>query len=67
MQLQNFSKIFLVQKSGIWTGTNTKPTFFFNFFTSVSWGLCTGTKYEKVVLFVFSTGTKGEFRIFEEN
>jgi hypothetical protein len=39
---------------------------FFEFFSSISWGLCTGTKGEKVVLFGFSTGTKDEFRIFEE-
>jgi hypothetical protein len=40
---------------------------FFEFFTSISRGLSTGPKGEKVVLFGFSNGTKGEFRIFEEN
>jgi hypothetical protein len=35
------------------------------FFRSISWGLCTGTKCVKAVLFGFSTSTKGEFRIFE--
>jgi hypothetical protein len=55
MQHQNFSKIF--QKF--------KKTFF-EFFSSIPWGLCTGTKCEKVVLFGFSTGPKGEFRIFDE-
>jgi hypothetical protein len=43
-----------------------KNTTFFEFFSSISWGLCTDTKCAKVVLFGFSTGTKGEFRIFEE-
>jgi hypothetical protein len=38
----------------------------FGFFSSISWGLFTDTKCEKVVLFGFSTGNKGEFRIFEE-
>jgi hypothetical protein len=33
---------------------------FFEFFSSISWGLCTGIKGEKVVLFGFSTGTKTE-------
>jgi hypothetical protein len=33
---------------------------FFAFFSSISWGLCTGTKGEKVVLFGFSTGTNTE-------
>jgi hypothetical protein len=33
---------------------------FFEFFSSISWGLCTGTKGEKGVLFGFSTGTKSE-------
>jgi hypothetical protein len=37
-----------------------------NFFPAISWGLCTGTKGEKMVIFGFSTGTKSEFRIFEE-
>jgi hypothetical protein len=36
----------------------------FGFFSSISWGLCTGTKCEKVVLFGFNTGTKSEFRLF---
>jgi hypothetical protein len=39
---------------------------FFEFFSSISWGLCTGTKGEKVVINGFSTGTKDKFRIFEE-
>jgi hypothetical protein len=38
---------------------------FFEFFSSISWGLCTGTKGEKVVIFGFGTGTKSEFRIFK--
>jgi hypothetical protein len=33
---------------------------FFEIFSSISWGLCTGTKCEKVVLFGFSTGTQSE-------
>jgi hypothetical protein len=33
---------------------------FFEFFSSISWGLCTGTKGQKVVLFGFDTGTKSE-------
>jgi hypothetical protein len=46
---------------------NFPKKIFFEFFSSISWGLCAGTKCEKVVLFGFwSTGTKGEFRIFEE-
>jgi uncharacterized membrane protein required for colicin V production len=32
MQLQNFSKIFKVQKKGIWTGTNIQKKLFLNFF-----------------------------------
>jgi hypothetical protein len=32
--------------------------------TSISWGLCTGTKCGKVVLFGFSTGTKSEILNF---
>jgi hypothetical protein len=39
---------------------------FFDFFSPISWRLRTGTKGEKVTLYGFSTGTKGEFRIFEE-
>jgi hypothetical protein len=35
---------------------------FFEFFSSISRGLSTGTKGEKEVLFGFSTGTKSEFR-----
>jgi hypothetical protein len=37
---------------------------FSEFFSSISWVLCIGTKCEKVVLFGFSTGTKIEFKIF---
>jgi hypothetical protein len=33
---------------------------FFDFFSSIFWGLCTGTKCEKVVIFGFSAGTKRE-------
>jgi hypothetical protein len=33
---------------------------FFEYFSSISWGPCTGTKCEKVVLFRFSAGTKCE-------
>jgi hypothetical protein len=33
---------------------------FSEFFSSISWGLCTGIKCEKVILFGFSTGTKSE-------
>jgi hypothetical protein len=33
---------------------------FFEFFSSISCGLCTVTKCENVVLFGFSIGTKGE-------
>jgi hypothetical protein len=41
---------------------------FIEFFSSISWGLCTGTKCEKVVLFGFSTGTKGEkFNFYSSN
>jgi hypothetical protein len=39
---------------------------FFEFCSSISLGLCTGTKGEKVELFGFSTDTKSEFRIFIE-
>jgi TRAP-type mannitol/chloroaromatic compound transport system permease large subunit len=39
---------------------------FFELFSSIFWGICTGTKGGKVVLFGLSTGTKYEFRIFEE-
>jgi hypothetical protein len=38
-------------KDGIWTGTNTQKNIFLEFFSSISWGLCTGTKGEKVVIF----------------
>jgi hypothetical protein len=38
---------------------------FFEYFSLISWVLCTVTKFEKVVLSGFSTGTKMEFRIFE--
>ena len=38
---------------------------FFEFFPSVSWGLCDGIKGEKIVLFGFCTGTKSEIRTFE--
>jgi hypothetical protein len=33
---------------------------FFEFFSSIFWGLCTGTKGEKVIIFGLSTGTKSE-------
>jgi hypothetical protein len=33
---------------------------FFGFFSSISWGLCTSTKCEKVILFGFSTDTKSK-------
>jgi hypothetical protein len=33
---------------------------FFDFFSSIFWGLCPGTKCEKVVIFGFSAGTKRE-------
>jgi hypothetical protein len=32
----------------------------FELFSSISWGLCNGTKGEKVLLFGFSTGSKSE-------
>jgi hypothetical protein len=38
---------------------------FFEYFTSISWGLCIGTKGEKLLLFGFNTGTKGKFSLFE--
>jgi hypothetical protein len=44
--------------------TNTQKKLFLIFISLISRGLCTGTKGEKVVLFGFSIGTKGEFRIF---
>jgi hypothetical protein len=47
----------MFQKLGIWAGTNTQN---FDFFSSISWGLCTGTKGEKVVLFGFSTSINCE-------
>jgi hypothetical protein len=58
MQPERFSKIFYRYKY--------PKKAFFEFFSSISWGLCIGTKGEKVVIFGFSTGTKDEFRIFEE-
>ncbi len=40
----------------------------FEFFSSISWGLCTGTKCEKVVLMGFSTGTRSEkFNFYSSN
>jgi hypothetical protein len=33
---------------------------FFEFFSSISWDLCTGIKGEKMLLFGFCTGTKSE-------
>jgi hypothetical protein len=33
---------------------------YFEYFSSISWGLCTGIKGEKVVIFGLSTGTKTE-------
>jgi hypothetical protein len=38
--------------------TNTQKKLFLNFFSLISWRLCTSTKGEKVVLFGLSTGTK---------
>jgi hypothetical protein len=54
-----FKNILGPKIKGIWTGTNTQKKCFSEFFSSISWGLCTGTKREKVVLFRFSTGIKG--------
>jgi hypothetical protein len=65
MQLQNFSKILGTKNRYLDRYRYPKETFF-EFFSSISWGLCTGTKGKKVVLFGFSTSTKGESRIFEE-
>jgi hypothetical protein len=55
-----FYNFFMVQIKGLWTGKNSQKSFF------DLWGLCTGTKDEKVGLFGISTCTKVEFRIFEE-
>jgi hypothetical protein len=62
MQLQNFSKNFLGPKKRYLDRYKYPKKTFFDFFSSISWGLCTGTKGEKVVIFGFSTGTKCEFR-----
>jgi hypothetical protein len=39
---------------------------FFEFFSSISWGLFTGTKGEKRVLFGYSTGKNWTLKIFEK-
>jgi hypothetical protein len=58
-----FQKFFGSKNKVFGTGTNTLKKTSFEFFSSISWGLCTGSKGEKVVIFGFSTRTKGEFRI----
>jgi hypothetical protein len=40
--------------------TGPNAILFSEFFSLISWGLCTGTKSEKVVIFGFNTGTKTE-------
>jgi hypothetical protein len=41
---------------------------FFEFFSSISWRLCTGTEVEKAVLFGLGTATKGEkLNIYSSN
>jgi hypothetical protein len=60
MQLQNFSKNFLGPKIRYLDRYKYPKKYFFEFFSSIFWGLCTGTKCEKVVLFGISTGTKSE-------
>jgi hypothetical protein len=65
MQSENFpKKNFLGPKIRFLDRYKYPEKTFFDF-TSI-WRLCTGTKDEKVVLFGFSTGTKGQFRIFEQ-
>jgi hypothetical protein len=59
MQPENFSKIFRSKIRYLDRYKYPKKAFF-EFFSSISWGLCTGTKGEKAVIFVFSTGTKSE-------
>ena len=49
------------KNQGLWTGTNSQKNGYFDFL-----GLSTGTKGGEVVLFGSSTGTKDEFRKFEE-
>jgi hypothetical protein len=57
---QTFSKNFLGPKIGYFDRYKYPKKNFFECFSSISWGFCTGTKCEKVVLFVFFTGIKGE-------
>jgi hypothetical protein len=55
MQSENFSKNFMSKNKVFGLVQMPKKAF-----SSISWGLCTGTKGEKVLIFRFSTGTKSE-------
>ena len=59
---QNFFQNFLGPKKRNLDPYKNRKKLLLNFF--LIFGLCTVTKCEKVVLFGFSTGIKGEFRIF---
>jgi hypothetical protein len=58
--MQCSSKIFLVQKKGIWTGTNTQNKIFLNIFLRFLGVFVPVPNAKNVVLFRFSTGTKSE-------
>jgi hypothetical protein len=60
MHPDNFSKDFLGTKIRYLDRYKYPKKTLFEFFTSISCGLCTGTKGEKVVIFGSSTGTKSE-------
>jgi hypothetical protein len=63
MQLENFSKLFWVQKKGIWAGTNTQRKLLLNFFRFFG-DFVPVLKAKKVVLFGISAGTKSEILNF---
>jgi hypothetical protein len=54
MHIQNFSKIFR-SNNKVFGPVQIPKKAFSLFFSSISWGLCTSTKCEKVVLFGFIT------------
>jgi hypothetical protein len=56
---KNFQKFFR-SKNKVFGSVQIPKKTIFELFSSISCGLCTGTKCEKVVLFGFSIGTKGE-------
>jgi hypothetical protein len=59
--IQKIFEIFFMSKNKVFGPVQIlKGKTFFEFFSSISRGLCTGTKCEKVVHFEFSTGTKSE-------